>query len=163
MAGSGSSKDPARARALLEAMPGWASLAREHREALAALATVEGAPAGTWLFREGDPSDRVYWVASGRVTLTLGIGGRPEAAVLTVGPGEILGWSGLRAGGRRVASGRVAEAVELLSWPSDALADLCERDHHVGYAVMRLAFLEVARRLEDTRVQVLDVFGRRDA
>lgn len=146
---------------LLERFPRLATLSNKGR--LAALATVVMVPPGAVLFREGDVSDAVLLVAEGRVALSMRFPGRPEVAMLTVGNGEMLGWSGLKPGARRVASGRVVEAVTLLEFPAAALHALCEADHDVGYALMRFGFEEVSLRLHDTRLQLLDMFARQDA
>jgi CRP-like cAMP-binding protein len=114
-------------------------------------------------FDHGGPWHAVLLVAEGRVALSMRFPGRPEVAMLTVGSGEMLGWSGLKPGARRVASGRVVEAVTLLEFPAAALHALCEADHDVGYALMRFGFEEVSLRLHDTRLQLLDMFARQDA
>lgn len=147
---------------LLQDFAGLRHLAAADMERLAAITRVLVAPTGSVLFREGDPSSSVLLVARGRVGLTMRFPGRPEVAMLTVGGGEMLGWSGLRPGARRVASGRVMETATLLELPATSLYALCEADHDVGYALMRFGFEEVSLRLHDTRLQLLDMFANQD-
>ncbi|MFW6052213.1 MAG: cyclic nucleotide-binding domain-containing protein [Myxococcota bacterium] len=145
--------------ALVGSLPLFAELGAPHRQAVAAIAERVRVPAETVLFAEGDPSDEVYVVAQGRVALSLRRTGRDETLILTVGSGELLGWSALLPLGRRVATGRTVEPTELLRLHGPDLRALCERDHDVGYAVMKQAVHELARRLHDTRLQMLDVFA----
>src|SRR5690242_12872732 len=115
--------------------------------------------AGALLFREGDPPGEIYVVLSGRVSLGVHMGARGEAIVLSLGEGELLGWSSLLAR-KRVATARVTHSVRLICIGASELLELCERDASVGYAIMSAAFEEVADRLHATRLQLLDLYGR---
>jgi CRP-like cAMP-binding protein len=125
---------------------------------LSSLAELEPAEPGDVLFREGDPSDCVYVVGSGHVSLTMAVERRGESTILSLGQGDLLGWSGLERGRTRVATARATERSELYRLPSEPLLALCERDHEVGYAIMKQAFRELAARLHETRLQLLDMF-----
>lgn len=138
----------------------FAGLTREEHERLAALSLVERYAAGQNVFAEGDPPGDLYVVLDGRVTLTLRVPGEPDRSVLSLRAGELLGWSSL-IGRARVATATATLPTELLRMPRSDLLLLCETDHHVGYALMRQAFEEVADRLVQTRLQLLDVFGTR--
>lgn len=145
---------------LLTGIPAMQALSLADREKIAAVATIDDLSAGTTMFEEGDLSEASWLVAKGRVSLGMRRAGRPDVLLLTLGPGDLLGWSALQAGGTRVASARVVEKATLIRLPRRAIEILCETDHDIGYALMRLAFHEVARRLQDTRVQLLDVYGK---
>ncbi len=86
--------------------------------------------------------------------------GSPDRSVLSLRAGELLGWSAL-IGRARVATAIAVLPTELLRFPRSELLELCETDHHVGYTIMRQAFEEMADRLVQTRMQLLDVFGPR--
>lgn len=126
---------------------------------LAALTTVEHYSAGTSVFLDGDPPGDLYVILEGRVTLCIPVIGRPETCVLSLRAGELLGWSALLRR-RRVATARVVRPSRLLRLSGTGLLALCEEDHHVGYAIMRAAFAEMADRLQATRLQMLDIFGK---
>jgi CRP-like cAMP-binding protein len=68
--------------------------------------------AGEVLFEQGDPSDRVYLVAGGR--LSVRIAGRPDP-VRALGPGDLLGEYGMFAGRVRTATVRAETDASLLS------------------------------------------------
>lgn len=140
-------------------LPLFRRLGEEARAQLAALASLERRPSGHVVFREGDPPGDVYFVLEGRVTLTMG-SGPASSSVLSLGPDEILGWSSLL-DRPRVATGVVAQAARLVRIPASGVLELCERDPRVGYVVMSQAFEQVADRLVDTRMQLLDLYGKR--
>jgi CRP-like cAMP-binding protein len=145
--------------ALLTELPFLRRLAPDARAELASIASLETLPAGAVLFREGDPAGDIYCVLEGRVTLTMQTGS-VESSVLSLGADELVGWSSLL-GRRRVAGAVVSQAARVVRIPASPLLELCERDPRVGYAVMAQAFEEVSDRLVDTRMQLLDLYGRR--
>lgn len=71
------------------------------------------------ILREGEPSDALYVIVSGRVELLRD--GR-RASVLT--PGEAFGELGVLYHGRYTATARAVGAVELLSVPAEPLRQL---------------------------------------
>ncbi len=144
---------------LIARLPAFADLADRGRAAVAALARVEQVPAGTTLFRESDPADDLRFLLEGHLTLGIRVGGRGEVIVLSLGPGDIVGWTALL-GGAWTATARAVAPSALLRLPGAGLAALCERDHDLGYALMKRLFAATALRLHDTRLQLLDMFAR---
>lgn len=135
----------------------FSALSDAEKHALATMATIVDLPAGAVLFHEKEDPDALYIVIEGRITLCTPLPARSEACFLTLTEGELLGWSALLRR-PRVASARAAETTRLLRFPASDLLTLCEQDHHVGYVVMTKAFEEVADRLQQTRLQLLDMF-----
>jgi CRP-like cAMP-binding protein len=142
----------------LDRLPLVVDLGDSAKQHLGALAQTDRFGPGDVIFREGDPSNNVYLVSQGHVALTMAVERRGESTILTLGPGDLLGWSGLEHGRTRVATARAVESTVLFRLPSEELLELCERDHDIGYAVMKQAFSELAVRLHDTRLQLLDMF-----
>jgi len=125
---------------------------------VADLATVEKQNAGTILFREGAVSDPLYLIVGGSVALDMHVPRRGQVRILTVGPGEVLGWSALLTDQRMTAMATVVEDVTMIAIPGRKLHELCEADKDVGYAVMRRMAIALANRLLATRLQLLDLF-----
>ena len=136
----------------------FAALDGEELAALAEMSRLERRAAGTVVFKEGDTSPDLYFVLEGCVALGTRVPGRGESNFLTLGPGDLMGWTALLRA-RRVATARVTASAQLLRIPASDLLELCERNHRVGYAVMTQAFEELAGRLQDTRLQLIDIFG----
>ena len=146
---------------LIEAVPVLAALDAEDRQKLANVATRVDVSGGEPLFREGEPADEVYFVVSGVILLHLRVVGRQTLTVLSVGPGELVGWSGLLPQGR-VASATVAQDATLLRFHGPTLLELCEEDHDIGFVLMRTVVHQLAQRLHDTRLQLLNLVGQAD-
>jgi CRP-like cAMP-binding protein len=139
-------------------LPLFVGLSHEEHERLAAMAALETYAAGSTVFLEGDPPGDFYILLEGRVTLCMRVPGQPDTCFLSLRSGELLGWSSLLVR-ERVATARVVQQSKLLRLRTSDLLELCETDHHVGYAIMRQAFEEMAERLHTTRIQLLDMFG----
>ena len=63
-------------------------------------------PAGRLLFRQGDPSDSLYIVATGRLDVSIEIEGHDPASIYEAGRGQIVGEMGLLTGDPRSATVR---------------------------------------------------------
>lgn len=145
---------------LSERLPFASSLTPAQRQRLNGLfERVDSAP-GEVLFREGDNADDVYFLLEGRVALSIRVPGVGATTMLSLGPGEMLGWSGLREH-ERVATASVTEPLLAARAGSAALWQACNDDHELGFVLMRHAFEQVSGRLHDTRLQWLDMFGER--
>ncbi|HEX9259846.1 MAG TPA: cyclic nucleotide-binding domain-containing protein [Acidimicrobiales bacterium] len=140
----------------------FAGLTQEQLDEVAACARTESVPAGTVLFREGRQADRFYLVASGTVALSLHVPQRGFVLVDTVHGGELVGWSWLFAPYVWHFDGRVLEDAELVVVDGPALRTRCEADPALGYALMQRFAEVIHRRLQHTRLRLLDVYGVHD-
>ncbi len=126
---------------------------------LAAIARVVDHPSGTVLFREGDPAVGIHIVAGGQVALQMSVPARGVVRLLTVGRGELLGWSGVVGWAQSTATARTLAPTRLISFAAVDVAELCERNHEVGYRLMQRLAWAVAKRLTATRLQLLDLYS----
>jgi NTE family protein len=110
------------------------SLGRRSRRRLTERVSVVVLRAGEWLFREGDPGDRLYVVRSGRLDVV----DKDEDRVLRrVGRGEIVGELALLTGTPRSASVCAHRDCELLSVGREDFEDLLRRDAEFAMGLMR--------------------------
>ena len=116
-------------------------------------------PEGTRLFREGEDAKTFYLIRSGRVALEVQAGERGQIRIQTVGPGEVLGWSWLISPYRWHFDAYAVEQVHAFAIDATCLRTKCETDHHFGYEMLRRFSEVLERRLEATRLQLLDVYG----
>src|SRR3989304_4303787 len=89
-------------------------VSREHLEELAEVATLRDFNATDVVFREGEVAEQVYLVVFGNVSLEICAPGIGCKRILTVGPGEILGWSALLAQPRLTATARTMTPTQLV-------------------------------------------------
>ncbi|MCC7474241.1 MAG: Crp/Fnr family transcriptional regulator [Pirellulales bacterium] len=111
------------------------------------------------VFREGDPADYLYLIAHGSVSLELCAPGTGCRQVLSLGAGELLGWSSLLGQARYTARARTPQAAQLVQLNVKQLLALCEHDPRFGYELMRRTAIALAKRLSATRIQLLNVYG----
>ena len=160
--------DPEVVLAELARLPIGEALGRDHLARLARIGRLEHHAPGACLFRKSDPNPELRLVLSGRVSLCLETPGHETLVVGALSRGDLLGWSALqpdlgepRELGPAIASAVAAKATTCLSFPGKAVRELCDLDHELGYYIMRHALAVVARRLDDTRMQLIDVYGER--
>jgi CRP-like cAMP-binding protein len=131
----------------------------ENLERLAEIASPASWGPGEVIFREGQRDSRLYVIEEGRVALELAQLGRGRVTIMTIGPGEVLGWSSLYQGRPKTATARTVQPTRAVAFDADRLRALCDTDPRLGYHITRQILSAVAERLQATRLQLLDVFG----
>ncbi len=126
---------------------------------LADVARIVDFPAGSVIFRQGEAATTLYLVVRGNVSLEICAAGVGCKRILTVGSGELLGWSPVLEQGRLSATARTISATQAVAFSGAQVLALCEQDPRFGYEFMKRAALALAKRLNATRLQLLDVFG----
>jgi len=116
----------------------------EHRELLGRMTQRRSVPAGTVLFRQGEPGDTALFIERGRVELSLRLPGGGHLPLAEVGGGELLGELAVAGPHRREATAEVVEALEM---HRDDLRALCAVCHPASLVLMRRLARLVARRL----------------
>jgi CRP-like cAMP-binding protein len=117
--------------------------------------------AGERLFREGDPADTFFLVRHGLVALETYLPNRGQVTAVTVGPGEICGWSWLVPPHRWRLTARVVESVRAVEFDGACLRRKCEEDPILGYDLLTRIAGDLADHLQSAYMQVLDVYGDR--
>jgi len=116
--------------------------------------------AGQYLFREGESADEFFLIRHGRVALEIVAPGRAPIVFSTLGEGEIVGASWLVPPYRWTSDARAVELVRALGIDAACLRGKCEADHHLGYEMMKRFAPILVKRLEATRLQILNVYGK---
>jgi CRP-like cAMP-binding protein len=117
---------------------------------------------GEFVFREGQAADRFYVVREGRVAVEVFVPNKGAVTIETVEGGEVLGWSWLFPPYRARFDARALNAVRALALDGACLRTKCEKDPALGYELTRRFTDVVVARLEATRMQLLDLYGRND-
>lgn len=114
--------------------------------------------AGTEILREGEPTQDLGIVRTGRVALRLRVPERGPTTILTVEPGDIIGWSAVVPPHRATSTVVALLPTELLLIDGAALRAELTADPKLA-AQVYLSLLEaLAHRLTGTRLQLLDLF-----
>ena len=133
----------------------------EYVPLLAGCARNHGFHAGEYLIHEGDPADSFFLIRQGKVALEITVPGRPPAIIATLGEGEIVGASWLVPPYRTMFDARAVESTRAIGIDAKCLRGKCEDDHSLGYEMMKRFLPIIAKRLQATRLQILDVYGKR--
>jgi CRP/FNR family transcriptional regulator, cyclic AMP receptor protein len=126
---------------------------------LAGLARSFAAQPGEELFREGDPSELFGIVVHGRVALRTNVPERGDFTILTVEPGDIFGWSAVVPPYRTTSTGVAIEALDAIVFEVPAFRAALREDAQLAQAIYPRLLVAVSRRLNATRVQLLDLFA----
>ena len=107
-------------------------------EAIAGFAVQATIEEGNNIYHLGDDANDLYFLESGRVRFSIGVGNRPDGSGSLILPGKIFGWAALlQELPRRVATASCLEDSTLYVIPREKLLELFEQDHAAGYQVMR--------------------------
>ncbi|MEV4439547.1 cyclic nucleotide-binding domain-containing protein [Streptomyces sp. NPDC049577] len=136
-----------------------AAIPEQPRERLLALSREVSFDAGTRLFEEGGRADRFWIVRSGNVALDIHVPGRRAAAVETLGPGRMVGWSWLCPPHRWHLGAEAMSPVRAWEFDAAQVLELCERDHELDHALLMYVVEVIGRRLRAARTRLLDLYG----
>lgn len=126
---------------------------------LASASTPVTMPEGRRVFEEGATAAKFWLIRHGQVALDIHVPGRPKVLVETLGDGDLLGLSWLSPP-LPWQFGAVALA-DTTAYELDGVAVLaaCDRDPALGYLLLRRTMAAASRRLQATRVRLLDVYA----
>lgn len=111
------------------------------------------------IFREGDAANDIYLIVSGRVSIEICSPGKGCRKILSIDPGELLGWSPLLEQSRFfTATARAVLDTDAIQINAAKTLALCDRDPRFGYAIMKRAALAMSKRLSAARLQLLDLY-----
>jgi len=116
--------------------------------------------AGSYLFHEGNEAKAFYLIRHGRVSLEIKAPGRQPMQFMTAGEGEIVGISWLVPPYHWSYDAKAVELVRAISLDATCLREKCEADNHLGYELMKRFVPALAERLHNTRLQLLDLYGK---
>lgn len=139
--------------------PFVAGMAERHVETLSGCAANVTFAEGEYLLREGQLANAFYLIRAGRVALEIDVNARGPLRIQTVGPGEILGWSWFISPYRWHFDGVAVAPVRAIALDGECLRGKCESDHEFGYDILKHLSQIMERRLEATRMQLLDLYG----
>lgn len=146
---------------ILAEQPFFAALEPELSKVVSGCARNRRFYAGSYIFHEGDDADEFYLIRHGRVALEMVAPGQAPVVFNTLGPGDILGASWLVPPYKWMFDARAVELTRAIGIDAKCLRGKCESDHHLGYEMMKRFLPVFVRRLHATRLQILDVYGKR--
>jgi len=114
---------------------------------------------GEFLFREGDQANSFYFIRSGKVMIETFIPEKGPVAIQSREAGEVTGWSWLVPPYRWHFDARAVELTRAIALDGKCLREKFDKDHDLGYAMMKKFAAIIADRLDATRMQLMDIYG----
>ncbi|MGA9056513.1 MAG: cyclic nucleotide-binding domain-containing protein [Terriglobia bacterium] len=132
-----------------------------HLELVVGCASNVRLEAGQIIFHEGEEANTFYLIRQGKVALQIFSERRGPLTILTLGEGEILGWSWLFPPYRWKFSARTLEPTRVFAIDGQCLRAKAEQDHELGYELLKRFAYVVEDRLEAMRLQLINVYQDR--
>jgi CRP-like cAMP-binding protein len=129
---------------------------------LASIGEVVDLAPGDLIVAEGQVAATLGIVLAGRIALRMLVPERGMITILTVEPGDIVGWSAVVPPYRGTDDAVAIEPVRLLQFPGEALRLLLRADAVLAASLYPRLLQAVGRRLAATRLQLLDLFAREE-
>ena len=137
--------------------PFLAGMDRKHLALLTDCAVATHFKKGQVILKEGEQANRFYLVESGKVILESGRAyGRP-VIIDTIGAGDLLGWSWMFSPYTWRFTARAAEPTTAIFFYGTILREYCERDHSLGYELLKRMTGIMMRRMQAARQKMIDV------
>jgi CRP/FNR family cyclic AMP-dependent transcriptional regulator len=145
---------------VLKEHPFFRNLAPAHLRTLVSCASNLRLHSREIVFRTGEEATRFYLIRRGEVAIEVFVPGQGALRIATLGAGEVLGWSWLFPPYRWMFDASAVEETLAFALDGVCLRNKCEENHDLGYEMMKRFSLIIIERLQATRLQLLDVYGR---
>lgn len=126
---------------------------------LGSIAREYESPARTRLLREGDETKELSILVEGRIALTEHVAGRGSVTLMSAEPGDVFGWTAIIPPYRATATVVSLEPVKVIAVEAEALRAELKSDCVLAAGIYPRLAEALARRLEATRQQLLDLYG----
>ena len=143
--------------------PFLTGMSRTHLALLADCAIATHFEKGQTILREGEFATGVYLIETGEVVLESGEESGEPVIVDTIGQGDPLGWSWMFPPYIWRFTARAVEPINAIFFDGATLREYCEKDHSLGYELLKRTTLVMVRRLQATRDRLLSVLQELDA
>ena len=114
-----------------------------------------------FLFREGESADTFYFIRQGKVVIETYIPQQGPIAIQTREAGDVTGWSWLVPPYKWHFDARALELTRAIALDGKCLRGKCADDHEFGYEIMKRFAIIMSQRLNATRLQLFDIYGKR--
>lgn len=135
-------------------------LAPQTQERLAKLGEIQDFEAEEVILHEGQEATEMGILISGRLALRTLVPERGPVTILSVEPGDIFGWSAVLADTKAQSTVVATERSQALVIEGTKLRAALKDDHALAVSLYPRVLQAVARRLRQTRLQLLDLFAR---
>jgi CRP-like cAMP-binding protein len=115
---------------------------------------------GEVVFGEGELANRFYLLETGTVILESNGGMSDPVIIDTIGAGDLLGWSWMFPPYTWHFTARSLTLTTAIFFYGTILREYCERDHSLGYELLKRMSAVMTRRMQSARDKMLAVHHR---
>ncbi len=112
---------------------------------------------GKYVFRQGDASDAMYFIESGRVNVQLELEGNKIIRLVKMGPGTVFGEMGIYTSAPRSASIVADEDCVLYRLSQKMLTVIQKKDPHLAAGIHRFIVGRLAERVGEANAKIRDL------
>jgi len=138
--------------------PFFKDLESRYLELLAGCASNVRFESGQFIFHQGADADHLYILRHGKVALEICSPGHDPITIQTLNEGDILGWSWLVPPYHWHFDAQATELTRAIAIDGKCLRKKCDADHSLGYELLNRLLPVMAKRLQATRLQLLDIY-----
>jgi CRP/FNR family transcriptional regulator, cyclic AMP receptor protein len=142
--------------------PFLAGMSRTHLALLTDCAIAAHFDKGQTILRKGEFAKGFYLIESGELVLESGEESGEPVVVDTIGPGNSLGWSWMFPPYVWRFTACAVEPIDAIFLYGTTLREYCEKDHSLGYELLKRTTLVMLRRLQATRDRMLSILQELD-
>lgn len=109
------------------------------------------------VFEQGKRAEHFYLVMEGKVALEIEAPDQPRLTIQTIGPREVMGWAWLVPPYHWPVDARALKPSRLIALDTFVLHRYFKLHPDVGYRFVLRLMPVIAKRLDDTRIQLADI------
>ena len=113
------------------------------------------------ILREGEFANGFYLIETGKVALKSETGFGESILIQRIGAGDLLGWSWMFPPYVWKFSARAVEPTTALFFYAAILREYCEKDHSLGYELLKRISAVMVTRLQAAHDQMLSLYSSR--
>jgi CRP-like cAMP-binding protein len=148
---------------IIQAQPFFAGFSEAMTDLLVGCAENVRYPKDAYLMHEGQPANDFFLIRAGKVEISIHGAQYGKLTVQTLESGEMVGWSWLVPPYRARFDAVSLEDTRALRFDGECLRGKCDQDPATGYELLKRVSSMLAQRLESSRIQLMDVYGRNSA
>ncbi len=111
------------------------------------------------IYNPGEVGRAVYIVTTGEVVIEMDAAGQGLVNVLTIGPGELFGWSSLFPTERKNARARATRPTKAIALDAEILRNEWQKDHTLEHAIIQRTAQIMVERIKLTRQRLVDALA----
>jgi CRP/FNR family transcriptional regulator, cyclic AMP receptor protein len=142
--------------------PFFVGMNRTHLALLTDCAIAVQFQKGQIIFREGECANRFYLIETGKVILESSGNSGGAVIVDTIGAGDLLGWSWMFPPHTWHFTARAVQLTTAIFFYGTILREYCEKDHALGYELLKRMTAVMNRRMQAARNKMLAIHHRTD-